>query len=188
LADVEGPPPVILPQITIARGHWLLGALFLAVILEEYVPRVDSGGRPVRSRSVVVPWALMVGAVGVWVTVVVADVVHDILVHFLWGDILFAAGAFELARRRGVYERRWLDGVLPATFLSCGALFIVHVMIDPSSQGAGWHLAMGLLLIVGGLLEFVRLGRRRAPLIPLAVFPLSAFALALIAIPVAAAS
>jgi membrane protein CcdC involved in cytochrome C biogenesis len=179
---------MILPQITIARGHWLLGALFLAVILEEYVPRVDDDGRPVRSRSLVVPWALMAGAVGVWVTVVVADIVHDILIHFLWGDILFAAGALELARRRGVYERPWLQWVLPATFASCGALFVVHVRIDPSSQGAHWHLAMGLLLIAGGLLEVVRLGFRRAPLIPLAALPLSGFALALIAIPVAAAS
>jgi hypothetical protein len=179
---------VILPQITIARGHWALGALFLAVIIEEYLPRLDADGQPVRSRSLVVPWALIAGAVGVWVTVVVADVVHDILVHFLWGDILFAAGALELVRRRGVYERRWLDWVLPATFASCGALFIVHVRIDPSGQGAHWHLAMGLLLIAGGLLEFVRLGLRRAPLIPLAVLPLSGFALALIAIPVAAAS
>ena len=179
---------MILPQITIARGHWVLGALFLGIILEEYVPRVDADGRSVRSRSLVVPWALLVGALGVWVTVVVADVVHDILVHFLWGDILFAAGALELARRRGVYERRWLDWVLPVTFVSCGALFIVHVKIDPSSQGAYWHLAMGLLLVAGGLLEFVRLGFRRASTIPLAVLPLSGFALALIAIPVAAAS
>jgi len=179
---------VILPQITIARGHWLLGALFLAVMLEEYLPRVDKEGRAVRSRSLIVPWALMAGAVGVWVTVVVADIVHDILVHFLWGDVLFAAGALELARRRGVYERPWLDGVLPATFLSCGALFIVHVTIDPSSQGAHWHLAMGLCLIAGGLLEFVRLGLRRAPTISPALVPLCGFALALIAIPVAAAS
>jgi hypothetical protein len=179
---------VILPQITIARGHWILGALFLAVILEEYVPLVARNGRPVRSRSLFVPWALMLGAVGVWVTVVVADVVHDMLIHFLWGDLLFAAGALELARRRGVYERPWLDWVLPATFLGCGALFIVHVEVDPTSQGANWHLAMGLFLIAGGLLEFVRLGFRRAPLVPLALLPLSGFALALIAIPVAAAS
>jgi hypothetical protein len=179
---------VILPQITIARGHWLLGALFLAVILEEYVPRLGDDGRPVRSRSQLVPWALMIGAVGVWVTVVVADIVHDTLIHFLWGDILFAAGALELGRRRGVYERPWLSGVLPAAFVGCGALFIVHVRIDPSSQGAHWHLAMGLCLIAGGFLEFVRLGRRRAPLVPLSLVPLSGFALALIAIPVAAAS
>ena len=179
---------MILPQITIARGHWILGALFLAVIFEEYVPRVGRNGRPIRSRSLLVPWALMVGAVGVWITVVVADVVHDMLIHFLWGDLLFAAGALELARRRGVYERPWLDWVLPATFLACGALFIVHVEVDPGGQGAQWHLAMGLLLIAGGLLEFVRLGFRRAPLVPLALVPLSGFALALIAIPVAAAS
>lgn len=179
---------MILPQITIARGHWVLGALFLAIILEEYLPRVDRNGRPVRSRSQVVPWALMVGSVGVWVTVVVSDVVHDVLVHFLWGDILFAAGALELARRRGVYERPWLDWVLPAAFVSCGGLFIVHVQIDPSGQGAHWHLAMGLLLIAGGLLEFIRLGLRRSPRISPALIPLSAFALALIAIPVAAAS
>ena len=179
---------MILPQITIARGHWLLGALFLAIIVEEYVPRLDPEGRPVRSRSQVIPWSLMIGAVGVWVTVVVADIVHDMLIHFLWGDILFAAGALELARRRGVYERPWLGWVLPAAFASCGALFILHVRIDPSSQGAHWHLAMGLCLIAGGLLEFARLGLRRAPLISPALLPLSGFALALIAIPVAAAS
>jgi hypothetical protein len=179
---------VILPQITIARAHWILGALFLAIIVEEYVPLLGRDGRRLRSRSMLVPWALMLGAVGVWATTVFADIAHDMLVHSLWGDILFAAGALELARRRGVYERPWLDGVLPVTFLSCGALFLAHVAIDPSGQGSQWHLAMGLLLIAGGSLELVRVARRRAPLIPLAVLPLSAFALALIAIPVAAAS
>jgi hypothetical protein len=179
---------MILPQIQIARGHWLLGALFLAIILEEYLPLVGRDGRPARSRSLVVPWALMIGGVGVWVTVVVADVVHDMLVHFLWGDILFAAGALELARRRGVYDRPWLDGVLPFTFLSCGVLFIVHVLIDPAGQGAHWHLGMGILLILAGTLDFVRVVRRQTFPIPLAVLPLAGFALALIAIPVAAAS
>jgi hypothetical protein len=179
---------VILPQIEIARAHWILGALFLAMVLDEYLPLVGRDGRPARSRSLVVPWALIVGAVGVWATVVYADVVHDMLVHFLWGDILFAAGALELARRRGVYERPWLDGVLPVAFLSCGILFIVHVLIDPAGQGAHWHLAMGMLLITAGLLDLVRIRRRRASLIPLALFPLAGFALALIAIPVAAAS
>lgn len=179
---------MILPQIQIARAHWLLGTLFLAIILEEYLPRVGGDGRAVRSRSLLVPWALMVGAVGVWATTVFADIVHDMLVHTLWGDILFAAGALELARRRGVYERPWLDAVLPITFLSCGALFLFHVVMDPAGQGSHWHLAMGLLLIAGGVLELIRLVRRKAPLIPLAVLPLTAFALALIAIPVAAAS
>jgi hypothetical protein len=179
---------VILPQIQIARAHWLLGALFLAVILEEYVPLISGDGRPVRSRSLLVPWALMLGAVGVWATSVFADVAHDILVHALWGDILFAGGALELARRRGVYERPWLDGVLPVVFLSCGGLFLAHVAIDPSNQGAHWHLALGLLLIAGGVLELFRLWRHGAPLVPLGLVPLAGFALALIAIPVAAAS
>jgi hypothetical protein len=179
---------VILPQIQIARAHWVLGALFLVIILEEYVPLVGRDGRRLRSRSSLVPWALMLGGVGVWATTVFADIVHDMLVHSLWGDVLFAAGALELARRRGVYERPWLDGVLPVTFLSSGALFLIHVAIDPSSQGDSWHLAMGLLLIAGGTLELIRIWRRRAPLIPLAVFPLTGFALAVIAIPVAAAS
>jgi hypothetical protein len=141
----------------------------------------------VRSRSLVVPWALMVGAAGVWATTVFADVVHDMFVHFLWGDILFAAGALELARRRGVYERPWLDLVLPLTFLSCGVLFIIHVLIH-SSPGDRWHLAMGALLIAAGVLEIVRVGTRRASRMPLALLPLTGFALALIAIPVAAAS
>jgi hypothetical protein len=179
---------VILPQIQIARAHWLLGALFLAIILEEYVPLIGREGRPVRSRSLLVPWALMLGGVGVWATTVFADVVHDMLVHTLWGDILFVAGALELARRRGVYERPWLDDVLPLAFVGCGALFMVHVLIDPLGQGAGWHLAMGALLIAGGAAELVPVRRSRASLIPLAVWPLTAFALALIAIPVAAAS
>lgn len=179
---------MILPQIQIARAHWILGALFLAIILDEYLPLVRSDGGAARSRSLVVPWALLIGAVGVWATVVFADVVHDMLVHFLWGDILFAAGTLELARRRGVYERPWLDNVLPLAFLGCGVLFIVHVLIDPSGQGARWHLAMGALLIAGGLIDLIRVHRRRPSLIPLAVLPLAAFALALIAIPVAAAS
>ena len=87
-----------------------------------------------------------------------------------------------------MYERPWLDAVLPVTFLSCGVLFLFHVVIDPGGQGSHWHLAMGLLLIAGGALELLRLWRGSSPLIPLAVLPLSAFAVALIAIPVAAAS
>jgi hypothetical protein len=179
---------MILPQIQIARAHWLLGALFLAIILEEYLPLVGRDGRLARSRSLVVPWALMLGGVGVWATTVFADIVHDMLVHTLWGDVLFAAGALELARRRGVYDRPWLDGVLPVAFLSCGVLFIVHERIDPNGPGDRWHLAMGALLIVAGILELVRVRRRRSSLMPLALLPLTSFALALIAIPVAAAS
>ena len=179
---------MILPQIQIARAHWLLGALFLAIVLEEYLPLIGRDHRVARSRSLIVPWALIVGAVGVWATVVFADVVHDMLVHFLWGDILFAAGSLELARRRGVYDRPWLAAVLPFAFLSCGVLFIVHVLIDPSGQGGHWHLAMGMLLIAAGILDFASQTRHRASRVPLALFPLTGFALALIAIPVAAAS
>jgi hypothetical protein len=179
---------MILPQIQIARAHWVLGALFLAIILDEYLPLVGRGGRLARSRSLVVPWALMLGGVGVWATAVFADIVHDMPIHVLWGDVLFAAGALELARRRGVYERPWLDGVLPVAFLSCGALFIVHERIDPSGPGDRWHLAMGALLIAAGILELARVIRRRPSPVPLAILPLTGFALALIAIPVAAAS
>jgi hypothetical protein len=178
---------MILPQIQIARVHWALGALFLAIVLEEYLPLVGRDGRPEKSRSVVVPWALMLGAIGVWATSVLTDVVHDMLVHSLWGDILFAGGALELARRRGVYVRPWLAGVLPAVFLSCGALFLLHELIH-HSPGDRWHLAMGTLLIAGGALELIRLRRGRSPLIPIAALPLVGFALAVIAIPVAAAS
>lgn len=179
---------MILPQIQIARGHWLLGALFLAIILEEYLPLWRGEGAGARSQSVVIPWALMLGGAGVWATCVFADVVHDMLVHFLWGDILFSGGALELARRRGVYDRPWLIGVMPFVFLSCGALFMFHVVIDPGSQGVNWHLAMGLLLLLAGLLEVARLWLGRSPRIPLALLPLTGFAMALIAIPVAAAS
>jgi hypothetical protein len=179
---------VILTQLQVARAHWLLGALFLGLILEEYLPRATRDGRAARPRSLLVPWALMVGGVGAWATTVFADVVHDMLIHFLWGDILFLAGALELARRRGVYERPWLDAVLPIAFIGCGVLFIVHEQIDPGGPAAHWHVAMGSLLIAAGILELVRVTRRRAALIPLAVLPLTGFALALIAIPVAAAS
>ncbi len=178
---------MILPHIQIARAHWALGALFLAIVLEQYLPRLRPDGRPVPSRAVVIPWLLMIGGVGVWATTVFADVVHDMLVHTLWGDILFGAGALELVRRRGAYERPWLDRALPVAFIATGVLFIVHVLIH-SSPGDGWHIAMGLLLITGGLLELIRLERRRRPAIPLAVVPLTGFALALIAIPVAAAT
>src|SRR5205085_412047 len=74
LADVSEPFAVILPQITIARAHWILGALFLAIIVEEYVPLVGRDGGRVRSRSLLVPWALILGAVGVWATTVFADI------------------------------------------------------------------------------------------------------------------
>jgi hypothetical protein len=177
-----------LPQIQIARGHWALGALFLAIILEQYLPRTGRDGRVTQSRSLLVPWALMLGAAGVWATVVFADVVHDMLVHFLWGDILFAAGALELARRRGVYERPWLDWVLPFTFFSCGVLFLVHEQIHSIGPSVPWHLSMGGLLITGGVLEFGRLWLRRSPRLRLATLPLTAFAIVVIAIPVASAS
>jgi hypothetical protein len=179
---------MILPQIQIARAHWVLGALFLAIILDEYLPIRGRDGRPTPQRSTLIGWALMVGGAGVWATVVFADVVHDMLIHFLWGDLLFAAGGLELARRRGVYERPWLDFVLPLTFLGCGILFLVHVRIDPEGQGARWHLAMGLLLVAGGLLELIRERWRALSAIPLGLLPLCGFCLALIAIPVAAAS
>ena len=178
-----------LPQIQIARAHWVLGALFLAIILEEYLPlRRRDGNGTTRSRSLVVPWALMIGGVGVWATTVFADIVHDMLIHWMWADILFGAGALELARRRGVYERPWLDYVLPFAFAGCGALFIVHERIDPTGQGENWHLLMGSSLILAGIIEAVRVRRRRASALPLVLVPLSVFALALIAIPVAAAS
>ena len=67
--------------------------MFLAIILEEYLPLVGRDGRLARSRSLLVPWGLMLGGVGVWATTVFADIVHDMLVHTLWGDVLFAAGA-----------------------------------------------------------------------------------------------
>jgi hypothetical protein len=178
---------VILPHIEIARAHWALGALFLAIVLELYLPLLRADGRAEPSRSVVIPWMLMIGGVGVWATTVFADVVHDMLVHSLWGDILFAAGALELVRRRGAHERPWLDRVLPVAFISTGLLFIFHVLIH-QTPGDNWHIAMGSLLITGGLLELIRLQRRRRPAIPLALLPLTGFALALIAIPVAAAS
>jgi hypothetical protein len=179
---------MILPHLQIARAHWALGALFLAILLEEYVPLLDRDGRPSRHRSLVVPWGLMLGSVGVWATTVFADNVHDMLVHTLWGDILFAAGALELARRRGVYERRWLDNVLPLAFVCWGSLFIIHVFMEPGAVGGGWHVAMGALLIGGGILELIRLRHPRRPRIPLAAVPLAGFALALIAIPVSQAT
>jgi hypothetical protein len=179
---------VILPQLQIARAHWVLGALFLAIILEEYLPVVGRDGRAGRSRSLVVPWGLMLGAAGAWATTVFADTVHDMLIHSLWGDVLFAAGALELARRRGIYERRWLERVLPLAFVCLGSLFILHVAMDSSAAGGPWHLAMGSLLIAGGVLELVWPRRRRPHAVPVALLPLSGFALVLIAIPVAAAS
>ena len=36
---------MILPHIQIARGHWALGALFLVIVLEEYLPRRGHHGR-----------------------------------------------------------------------------------------------------------------------------------------------
>ena len=85
--------------------------------------------------------ALMLAGAGAWATTVFADVVHDMLIHFLWGDILFAAGALELARRRGVYDRPWLDEVLPVAFLSTGALFILHQQIPGGTAGEHLHRA-----------------------------------------------
>jgi len=54
--------------------------------------------------------------------------------------------------------------------------------------GDSWHLAMGGLLIAGGVIELARVRSGRALLISPAVLPLTGFALVLIAIPVAAAT
>ena len=55
-----------LPHIQIARGHWALGALFLVIVFEEYLPVPGRDGRPRRARSLVVPWGLMLGGAGAW--------------------------------------------------------------------------------------------------------------------------
>jgi hypothetical protein len=47
---------------------------------------------------------------------------------------------------------------------------------------------MGILLVTAGLIDLIRVRRHRVSLVPLALLPLAGFALALIAIPVAAAS
>lgn len=179
---------MIIPHIYIARAHWALGVLFLVILLEEYVPRPAHRGEPVAGRSMIVPWGLMLGGVGVWATTVFTDVVHDMLVHSLWGDVLFAAGALELARRHGVCERPWLRAVMPLAFLSCGGLFIFHEQIHSTGIGDRWHVAMGVLLILGGGLELLRPRRAQPWKVPLSAVPLFGFALVLIAIPVAAAS
>lgn len=61
-----------LPHIQIARAHWLLGALFLAIVLEEDLPLLRRDGRLERTHSIMVPWMLMLGGVGVRATTVFA--------------------------------------------------------------------------------------------------------------------
>ena len=138
----------------------------------------------------VVPWALIIGAAGVWATVVFADVVHDMLIHFLWGDILFAAGALEArAPPRHLRASPWAR-LRPAARVPGLRRGVPRPREDRSwaVKGAHWHLWMGILLIVAGVVDLVRVRLRRPSLIPLTLVPLTAFAFLLIAIPVAAAS
>ena len=166
-----------------ARAHWLLGAFFLAIILEQYLPLLGRDGRPLRERTLLTPVVLLLTGVSVWGTTVFAGDVHDTLVHSVWGDILFAAGALELARRRRVYERPWLDYVIPLTIVSCGVLFVLHTVGETSGTEARWHLALGLLLTLAGLIDTIRVKRRSTAPVPFTLVPLTAFALVLMAYP-----
>ena len=70
---------------------------------------------------------------------------------------------------------------------------VLGVTVPPMKQFGPmlvvWGAAMGTLLITGGMLELIRLQRHRPmPALPPAALPLTGFALALIAIPVAAAT
>ena len=140
----------------VARSHWLFGAFFLAMILDE----LGSSWQGLESTSYAFPTVFLIAGAGMWGAAVFANSVVDAVVHSLWGDVLLATGVIELQRRRNRLARPWARFAVPAAIVVCGALFLAHSdgpVTDPASH---WHVLMGRTLIGAGLVGFVRALRR----------------------------
>lgn len=87
-------------------------------------------------------------------------------VHWIYGGVLVAAAVLLILREYGRIETPWLDYVTPILLL----LFGVELALDPLVHGTALpthyaretaqHLALGILLVVTGAAEIVRLRRK----------------------------
>ena len=166
----------------VARAHWLFGALFLAMVLEELgPPLVHAEGR---RASLAFPLVFLVAGASMWGAAVFGNTAIDAVVHSLWGDVLIAGGILDLQRRRGRLQAAWGPLVLPLAIGICGVLFLAHSEGSPSQDpSALWHVLMGLVLFLAGIggLAWVRRGSVRW----LAAYgaPLAAFSFLLLTFP-----
>ena len=166
----------------VARAHWLFGAFFLAMVLEELGPPL------VRSKmgraSFTFPAVLLLAGVSMWGAAVFGNTAIDAVVHSLWGDVLIVGGVLDLQRRRGRLHASWGPLVLPLAIGICGALFLSHSEGSPANDpSALWHVLMGAALVaaaMGGVMWV-----RRGGLQWLAAYgaPLAAFSFLLLTFP-----
>ncbi|HMC36286.1 MAG TPA: hypothetical protein VKK30_00300, partial [Actinomycetota bacterium] len=70
----------------VARAHWLFGALFLVMVLEELGPPAirSLSGR----ASLAFPVVFLLAGVSMWGAAVFGNTAIDAVVHSLWGDVL----------------------------------------------------------------------------------------------------
>ena len=67
--------------LEVARAHWLFGALFLAMVLDEVGSSLEVG--TTRRPSYYLPLVLLLAGVGMWGASVFANSVIDAVVHSL---------------------------------------------------------------------------------------------------------
>ena len=170
----------------VARAHWLFGALFLAIVLEEFAPLVAARSPAEPRRSLAIPAVLVLAGVSMWGAAVFGADTLDALAHSLWGDTLIAAGVVEFARRLGRLATPWTAYVLPLTLAVCGVLFMAHVhdspLEDPVALG---HVSMGVLLVLAGMTGAAEARRPSGRRLVAYSAPLLAFATILLAYPAA---
>jgi len=166
----------------VARAHWLFGALFLVMVLEELGPPAirSLSGR----ASLAFPVVLLLAGVSMWGAAVFGNTAIDAVVHSLWGDVLIAAGVLDLQRRRGRLHAAWGPLVLPVAIGLCGALFLAHSEGSPSKDlTALWHVLMGAVLVAAGIGGVVWVRRGHIQWLAAYGAPLAAFSILLLTFP-----
>jgi hypothetical protein len=166
----------------VARAHWLFGAIFLAMVLEELGPHLM---RSVSGRaSFAFPVVFLLAGVSMWGAAVFGNTAIDAVVHSLWGDVLIAAGVLDLQRRRGRLHASWGPLVLPAAIGLCGALFLAHSEGSPSADPTAlWHVLMGGVLVASGVGGLVWVRRGGLQWLAAYAAPLAAFSFLLLTFP-----
>jgi hypothetical protein len=166
----------------VARAHWLFGALFLAVVLEELGPPLmqSRAGR----ASYAFPVILLLAGASMWGAAVFGNTAIDAVVHSIWGDVLIGAGVLDLQRRRGRLQTAWAPLVLPLAIGICGALFLVHSEGSPAQDpSALWHLLMGGALVAAGIGGVLWVRRGGVQWLAAYGTPLAAFSFLLLTFP-----
>jgi hypothetical protein len=166
----------------VARAHWLFGAFFLVMVLEELGPPVlrSMSGR----ASFAFPVVFLLAGVSMWGAAVFGNSAIDTVVHSLWGDVLIAAGVLDLQRRRGRLHAAWGPLVLPVAIGLCGALFLAHSEGSPATNpDALWHVLMGAVLVAAALGGVMWVRRGGLQWLVAYGAPLTAFSLLLLTFP-----